>query len=157
MTKVTPLHKKALKTTLKTPFHFKSLLNLNFFEKLILKRLLKLNSLHNVNKMGKHQHGFKKEKSTSTLALQLQSSIARALDENNNFIMASLDFSAAFDLVKADLLLERLRLMVLLEDVVGLIETWLRNRVFYVQVNDLNSNCIEMNSGSILDPFRILF
>ena len=119
------------------------------FEKLILKRLLELNTLHNIDLTGKHQHGFKRNKSTSTLSLQLQSLIARALDEDNYVIMASLDLSAAFDVVNIDLLLKRLRLIGLPDDVVGLIEIWLKNRYFYVQVLDHNSNFIEINSGTI--------
>ena len=35
------------------------------------------------------------------------------------------------------------------DDIVGLKEIWLRNRLFYVQVADPNSNFIEINSGAI--------
>ena len=79
----------------------------------------------------------------------MQSLIARALNEDNYVIMASLDISAAFDVVNTDLLLKRLRIMGLPDDVVGLIETWLRNRLFYIQVNDLNSKFIAMDTGTI--------
>ena len=63
--------------------------------------------------------------------------------------MVSLDLSAAFDVVNTDLLQKWLRVMGLPDDVVRLIETWLRNKLFYVRVNDLNSDFIEINSGSI--------
>ena len=70
--------------------------------------------------------------------------------------MASMDLSAAFDVVHIELLLTRLRILGLPADVVALIEIWLKNRLFYVQVSDLNSNFIEINSvtiqGSILGP-----
>ena len=61
---------------------------------------------------------------------QLQSLIARALDGDNSVIMASLDLSAAFNVVNPDLLLKRLRIMGLPVDIFGLIETWPRNRLF---------------------------
>ena len=148
--KVIPLHKKGPKNKIE---NYRPIANLcsstKIFEKLILKRLLELNTLHNIDLTGKHQHGFKRNKSTSTLSLQLQSLIARALDEDNYVIMASLDLSAAFDVVNIDLLLKRLRLIGLPDDVVGLIEIWLKNRYFYVQVLDHNSNFIEINSGTI--------
>ena len=48
---------------------------------------------------GKQQHGYKKNKGTLTLGLQLQSLTARALDDSNYVLMASLDLSAAFDVV----------------------------------------------------------
>ena len=45
-----------------------------------------------VNLTGKQQHGFKKNKSTTTLGLRLQSLIARALDESNYVLMACVFF-----------------------------------------------------------------
>ena len=54
---------------------------------------------HNVNLAGEGQHGFQKSKSTVTAGLALQSLIARALEDDNFVAMASLDLSAAFDVV----------------------------------------------------------
>ena len=148
--KIIPLHKKGPKNKIE---NYRPIANLcstsKIFERLILKRLLELNSIHKIDITGNHQHGFKKLKSTSTLNLQLQSIIARALDEDNYVLMASLDLSAAFDVVNIDLLLIRLRVIGLPEDIVRLIETWLKNRHYYVQVSDLTSNFTEINSGTI--------
>jgi hypothetical protein len=52
------------------------------FEKLILKRIMKLEIKNDCDMTGVQQHGFKKQISTSTLAAELQSTIARALDED---------------------------------------------------------------------------
>ena len=109
------------------------------FEKLILKCLIQIETLQNIEITGKHQHGFKRNRSTTTLSLQLQSIIARALDEDNYVAMASLDLSAAFDVVNIKLLLKQLRVLGLPDDVVGLLEIWLKNRLFYEQVSDINS------------------
>ena len=79
----------------------------------------------------------------------MQSLVARALDEDNYVAMARLDLSAAFDVVNILLLLKRLRILGLPGDVVDLVEIWLKNRLFCVQVSDLNSNFIEINSGTI--------
>ena len=54
---------------------------------------------------GKHQHGFKRNKSTATAGALLQSIIARAADENCYVVMASLDLSMAFDMVNVKFLL----------------------------------------------------
>ena len=83
------------------------------------------------------------------LSLQLQSLIARGLDEDNFVAMGSLDLSAAFDVVNIELLVKRLEILGLPGDVVALIEIWLKNRLFYIQVSDLNSNFFEINSGTI--------
>ena len=80
----------------------------------------------NIDITGKHQHGFKRKRSTSTLSLQLQSIIARGLDEDNYVAMASLDLSAAFNVVNIELLLTRLRILGLPADNVALIEIWLK-------------------------------
>ena len=46
--------------------------------------------------------------------------------------MASLDLSSAFDVVNTALLLKRLRIIGLPEDVIKLIELWLKEITFYV-------------------------
>ena len=53
------------------------------FERLILNRISHLEALNSVDITGKGQHGFKKGKGTVTAGLQLQSLIARALDDDN--------------------------------------------------------------------------
>ena len=65
--------------------------------------------------------------------------IARALDDNHLVLLASLDLSAAFDIVNVDLLLRRLTVIGLPNDVVDLIGVWLRERFFYVSVNGVDS------------------
>ena len=118
------------------------------FERLILKQIQKIEHISNVDLSGKQPHGFKK-KSTATLGLQIQSLIARALDGDNYVLMASIDLSAAFDAVNIDLLIKRLEIIGLPDDIVGLIKLWLENRLFYVEINGLNSLFYEINSGTI--------
>ena len=77
------------------------------FERLILKRIAALELLHDVELVGSQQHGFRKGKSTATAGLTLQSIISRALDDDNYVAMASIDLSAAFDIVNVDLLIKR--------------------------------------------------
>ena len=105
---------------------------------------------------GIEQHGFKKNKSTITAGLTLQSEIARKMDLNKYAVMSSLDLSAAFDLVNLDLLLGRMRRIGIPEDIIQLLEVWLRRRYFYVEANGSNSEIIENNigtiQGSILGP-----
>ena len=54
--------------------------------------------------------------------------------------MGSLDLNPAFNVVNIELLIKRLEILGLPDDIVALIEIWLKNRLFYVQVSDLNSN-----------------
>ena len=74
-----------------------------------------------------------------TAGLLLQSLIAGALDDDDYVALASLDLSAAFDIVNVALLIKRLQIMGLPPDVVRLIEIWLRERYLYVRVNGSES------------------
>ena len=150
ISKITPIHKKGAKNKIE---NYRPIANLcstsKLFERLILKQIQKIELLSNVDLSGKQQHGFKKCKSTSTLGLQIQSLIARALDEGDYVLMSSIDLSAAFDVVNINLLIERLRIIGLPGDIVDLIKTWLENRSFYVEVNGLNSMFYDISSGTI--------
>ena len=150
ISKIIPIHKKGPKNKIE---NYRPIANLcstsKLFERLILKQIQKAELLSNVDLSGKQQHGFKKSKSTSTLGLQIQSLIARALDESNYVLMASVDLSAAFDVVNIDLLIDRLRIIGLPRDVVGLIRCWLKDRSFYVETNGITSMFYDINSGTI--------
>ena len=150
MAKVIPIHKKGSKNNIE---NYRPISNLcgasKIFEKLILKQIHYLESKNKLDFTGKQQHGFKKTKSTLTAGLLLQSIIARATDENNYVLMASLDLSAAFDLVNLNLLIKRLKILGLPKDVVELIQIWLTDRKFYVEINGAVSQVHESNDGTV--------
>ena len=126
------------------------------FEKLILKRILDLQKENNIDLTGKSQHGFKKKRSTTTLSLTIQTIIAQALDDDCEALMASIDLTAAFDMVNVDLLLNRMRIMGLPPDLVSLVSVWLKQRSFYISINGENSTLYEVLlgtvQGSVLGP-----
>ena len=78
------------------------------------------------------------------------------MDEDGYAAMSSLDLSAAFDIVNLDLLMKRLKKMGIPNDIIQLLELWLRRRSFYVEANSINSTIHESNigtiQGSILGP-----
>ena len=51
-----------------------------------------------------------------------------------NVLMASLDLSSAFDVVNVELLMKRLEIVGLPNDILKLISTWLGCRHFYVSI-----------------------
>ena len=157
VSKVIPLFKKGNPNVIE---NYRPISNLcstsKIFEKLILHRLNELETINNISLTGKPQHGFKKGHSTATLGILIQSLLANALDKNQYALMASLDLSAAFDVVNIELLIKRLDSVGIPADVVSLIGTWLSERIFYVSINGDNSYFIATNSGilqgSILGP-----
>ena len=150
VSKIIPIHKKGPKCNVE---NYRPIANLcstsKIFERLILNKLKSIEFLNNTDLTGKQQHGFKKGKNTSTLALQLQSLIARSLDEDSYVLMASIDLSAAFDVINIDLLIRRLEILGLPIDIISLIEVWLNNRSLYVEINDLTSTFKDIKSGTI--------
>ena len=148
--KVFPVFKKGNKNKIE---NYRPISNLcstsKFFEKLILKRILEIQENCKTDLTGNEQHGFKKAKSTSTAGLIIQSIISRAVDTNNYALMASIDLTAAFDLVDTKLLLKRIKIIGLPPDIVRLIELWLTRRSFYVSIDGINSLVIDLEGGTI--------
>ena len=150
MARTIPIHKKGPKKDIE---NYRPIANLcsasKIFEKLILRRINEIAEENKVDITNTRQHGYKKTKGTLTLGLELQSIIARALDENNHVLMASLDLSAAFDVVNTKLLMKRLKIIGLPDDVIKLIDVWLSERTFYVDLNGKTSILIELICGTI--------
>ena len=126
------------------------------FEKLILKRIIEVQDQNKVDITRQGQHGFKKRRSTSTLSVDLQSIISRALDNNEYVLVSSLDLSSAFDVVNVKLLIKRMRIIGLPNDLIDLIKVWLEERSFYVSIDGLNSYIYDLLlgtvQGSVLGP-----
>ena len=150
VSKIIPIFKKGSKINIE---NYRPIANLcsasKIFEKLILKQINYLESTNKLDLTGKNQHGFKRNRSTATAGALLQSIIARAADENNYVVMASLDLSMAFDLVNTELLIKRLKVMGLPNDLVNLIREWLTGRSYYVQVGEDCSVLFDSNTGTI--------
>ena len=68
--------------------------------------------------MGKAQHGFKKNKSTATTGLTIQSILTWALECNRYALMSSINLSAALDVINLKLLLKRLTIIGIPTDVI---------------------------------------
>ena len=71
--------------------------------------------------------------------------------------MSSLDLTAAFDVVNVKLLIKRLKIVGLPSDLVDLIQSWLSQRMYSVNINGKYSMYYNLESGtiqgSILGPF----
>ena len=82
MAKITPVHKKGQKTDIT---NYRPISNLcsgsKIFEKLILHRIQELEAQYGVDFTGLDQHGFKKDHSTITAALSIQSKLATASEQ----------------------------------------------------------------------------
>ncbi len=119
------------------------------FQKLILKRILEIQETNECDLTVENQHRFKRGRSTSTITLDLQSLIARVLDNYEYVLLASLDLSLAFDVVDINLLLKRLRALGLPSDIIDLVEIWLRDRYYFVSIEGHNSIMYDLLLGLV--------
>jgi hypothetical protein len=91
-----------------------------------------------------------------TALKEIQSQIARKIDEGHYVAMGSLDLSAAFDVVDINLLMKRMITLGLPTDWIELLETWLRDQAAFVEVSGHRSMLYDVNigtvQGSILGP-----
>ena len=106
ISKVCPIFKKGAKNEISNYCPISNLCSTSkVFEKLILERIKQIEKENGVDLTGVQQHGFKAQKSTATAALIIQSILSRALDSSKLALMASIDLSAAFDIVNIPLLI----------------------------------------------------
>jgi len=148
---ITPLHKSGDKQSVK---QYRPISNLDSLSKLFEKVLL--NRLENLGEMdGKHQHGFKKDRSTTTAMLEIQDFVASNLDSGKVVGTYSLDLSAAFDLLRPDVLYQTLESS-LPSELLNPIMDFLSERNFQVQIGSTRSSKKELKvgcvQGSILGP-----
>jgi hypothetical protein len=115
--------------------------------------LYKLDEL-DLDTEGENQHGFRRNRSTTTAALTIQSLILNALDRGKKVLLYSIDMSAAFDLLRPDTLEN------LLPDIPAPLRRslmdYIYNREMRVRIADstseprlLTTGCIQ---GSVLGP-----
>ena len=119
---------------------------------MILFKIQKLNKDNNVDLTGKPQHGFKPKHSTTTASIILQSLLVRATNDDMYAMMASLDLSAAFDVVNVERLIKRLMIIGLPVDLIDLVRNWLMTRYLYV-----TSASILVLTSRTLAQFRAQF
>ncbi len=148
MFQIIPLHKKGSKAKVE---NFHPIANLcatsKIFEKLMLGRILKTSDADKL--FTKHQHGFRKRRSTITAMAELQNIIGTHMDLNVYIAVASLDLSAAFNVVNVDLLLKRLENMGIPEDLTQILASWLKDRAAYVEVDRELSEYFSVPDGMV--------
>jgi hypothetical protein len=116
---------------------------------MMLNRLTDIEPTYNVDLTGESQHGFKKGRGTVTALKEIQSHIARKIDEGQYVAMGSLDLTAAFDMVDIDLLMKRLLTLGLPSDWLDLLGAWLRDLAAFVEVSADRSMLYDVNIGTV--------
>jgi len=155
--KITPIFKKGSKLDKNNYRPISNICTISkIYEKLILDYINKLELRSNTTLSGDHQHGFGKNKSTTTAGLTIQSRAAKILAKNKYAIMYSTDLTAAFDMLDSTLFRQRIFNMGLPTQLCNILHDFLIDRQAYVQIDSATSDLFDINlgcvQGSVLGP-----
>jgi len=149
LAKVIPIHKKGSVSDIENYRPISNLSSLSkVLEKCILMRLLK--SYLDMD----YQHGFRNGHSTTTAALEAQHYLSQNLDNRKCSAVYSLDMSAAFDLLRPEIMENKLSGVK--NNLKKLVMNFLTDRRAFVQYGDEVSLIFRLNAGvpqgSVLGP-----
>lgn len=151
LARLKPIFKKGDRSNIE---NYRPISNLNSISKLFERCLL--NRISHLETDGPNQHGFKSAHSTTTAAVEIQSHIAEQLDANKQCLVYSMDLSAAFDLIRPGIFVNKAMKVISDEGIVWLILEFIKNRKAFVELDGETSSTIEMSvgcpQGSTLGP-----
>jgi len=154
VSKITPIHKKGPKNEVS---NFRPVSNISSLSKVIERAIInKLKMKPDDELFGTHQHAFRKGSSTTTAGLVFQDFIANELDQNKIVFVYSADLTAAFDVLRLNLLVKNLLDLSINKALVRVIYNFLNERSAFVQIGEKTSynwalpiGCVQ---GSVLGP-----
>jgi hypothetical protein len=128
------------------------------YEKVIYERIS--NYLEGNGIIHHNQHGFRKNRSTTSAVTDLITSIRSNIDKGNIVVGLFIDLRKAFDTVNHEILCDKLKNIGLCGKVHRLIQSYLSNRKHRVQIGDSYSDYTDINcsvpQGSMLGPLLFL-
>jgi hypothetical protein len=147
--KVIPIHKKGDKSSVT---NYRPISNLCALSKILERCVLQRLEAFDLDDLS--QHGFRPHHSTTTAALEVQHHVASALDRKMKVCAYSVDMSAAFDLLRPEVLNAKLESIPVKLRV--MIQEFLKNRRAYVCIDGENSMVynipVGVPQGSVLGP-----
>ena len=145
---ITPIHKKGNKNEISNYRPISVLCNLNkIFEELLNVRIK--NYFTSNNLLSENQFGFREKKSTEQAVLNLIGRVMPAIDKKMYAICVFIDYSACFDTIRRDILINKLLKYGVRGNVLNLIKSYFTNRLQYVNYGSVKSEILEQGLGVI--------
>lgn len=159
MARVVPIHKNGLNENV-TNYRPISILPVfsKIFERIIYNRIY--NYLNNKNIFSTQQYGFRQKYSTELAITDICNDISQAHENKDVGIGIFLDLTKAFDLIDHSILIKKLQYYGIQGPAIGLLKSYLQNRLQCVDIVGNHSNFLPISigvpQGSILGPLLFL-
>jgi len=101
------------------------------------------------NLVGWGQHGFRPKYSTDSTIVELVNEISERLEEKKEVAVYSCDLTAAFDLMRKEVLVDVMREKGIVNYLINITHEYLKDRWGYVEVDGYKSCVIGIKSGCI--------
>jgi len=157
ISRIVPIHKKGETDDAN---NYRPVSNIPVFSKIFERCLVnKLLQIDNDKIFGTHQHAYRSGSSTTTACLTLQDFVCSEMEQNKLVLLYSADLSAAFDLLRASVLVKQMLRLNLSPKLISLVYNFLTNRCAYVDIEGSVSDLVDIHygcvQGSVMGP--ILF
>jgi len=154
VSKIIPIHKKGAKELVS---NYRPVSNISSLSKIFERGIINKLKLKSDDELfGTHQHAFRQGSSTVTAGLTFQDFIAGELDQKKLVLAYSADLTAAFDVLRPNLLVKNLLSLSVNRALVRIIFNFLCDRSAFVQIGNKTSynwtlpiGCVQ---GSVLGP-----
>jgi len=154
ISKIIPIFKKGAKDNIS---NYRPISNISSLSKVFERGIIaKLKLVPEDQLFGTNQHAFRKGSSTITAGLVFQDFIANKSDNNKLVFAYSADLTAAFDVLRPNLLVKNLLDLSLNPALIRVISNFLSKRSAFVQIGESTSYSWELPigcvQGSVLGP-----
>ena len=134
------------------PASYRPIANLSVIDKVIeslLKNQLE-SHLENEGLIPMEHHGSRKEHSTMTCKISIDNGIAETVDNKKNALVLTTDLTACFDVVDHRLILEKMKHLNIVDESIDLLENFLSNRTFIIDIQGFCTTKIKQPPCSII-------
>ena len=149
ISKIIPIEKMGKEPTNSSGWRPINLVNTisKIIERVLLSQILKYLDYNKL--VGHIHHGSVRDKSTQTLVTEIYSQLVENFSQGEESVLLQLDQSKAFDVVRHDILLRKIKALGFKNNALRLMENYLSNRKQYVHISGFDSDWLDVGPQSV--------